>query len=76
MRWAPALAILLLVTVVGNRAPSMGVDEAPLFPTEQPAQRYTYHFKGQCWYGRTKSGAFVCKQEADWAGDCGSLNGQ
>jgi hypothetical protein len=54
----------------------MGVDEAPLFPTEQPAQRYTYHFKGQCWYGRTKSGAFVCKQEADWAGDCGSLNGQ
>jgi hypothetical protein len=35
-----------------------------------------YHLKGQRWYGRTKSGAYVCKQEADKAGDRGSLNGQ
>jgi hypothetical protein len=26
-----------------------------------------YHFEGQRWYGRTKSGAYVCKKEADQA---------
>jgi hypothetical protein len=35
-----------------------------------------YHFKGQRWYGRTKSGAYVCKQEADTFGDRGPRNGQ
>jgi len=61
-----------------------------LFPTEQQAQQHcprdavvwlntasgVYHLKGQRWYGATKHGAFVCKREADLAGDRGSLNGQ
>jgi len=28
-----------------------------------------YHYKGQHWYGNTKSGAYVCQKEADKAGD-------
>jgi hypothetical protein len=28
-----------------------------------------YHYKGQPWYGTTDVGAFVCKAEADMAGD-------
>ena len=28
-----------------------------------------YHFKGDHWYGNTKSGAYVCQKEADKAGD-------
>jgi len=61
-----------------------------LFPTEQQAQQHCpddavvwlnlpsgiYHLKGERWYGRTKNGAYVCKQEADHAGDRPSLNGQ
>jgi len=35
-----------------------------------------YHEKGMRWYGRTKSGAYVCKKEADAAGDRDTRNGQ
>jgi hypothetical protein len=28
-----------------------------------------YHYKGQKWYGATTVGAYVCKAEADGAGD-------
>jgi hypothetical protein len=35
-----------------------------------------YHSKGQRWYGLTKSGAYVCRTEANQAGMRGSLNGQ
>jgi hypothetical protein len=58
---------------------------APLsaFPTEAQAQQHcpgqtvvwlnlptgTYHYKGQRWYGNTNGGAFVCRSEADQAGD-------
>src|ERR1700738_1053579 len=28
-----------------------------------------YHYKGQRWYGNTIPGAFVCRKEADQAGD-------
>jgi hypothetical protein len=35
-----------------------------------------YHEKGMRWYGRTKHGAFVCKKEADAAGDRDTRNGQ
>jgi len=65
---------------------------APLaiFPSEQQAQQHCpadtvvwvnlpsgiYHYKGQRWYGNTLSGAYVCKSEADQAGDRGSRNGQ
>jgi len=61
-----------------------------LFSTEAAAQAHCprdevvwlntnsgiYHEKGMRWYGRTKSGAYVCKKEADAAGDRDTRNGQ
>lgn len=35
-----------------------------------------YHEKGMWWYGRTKHGAYVCRAEADAAGDRDTRNGQ
>jgi hypothetical protein len=35
-----------------------------------------YHLKGQRWYGRTNSGAYVCRGEADHAGLRATRNGQ
>ena len=35
-----------------------------------------YHLKGERWYGATKRGAYVCKKEADQAGDRETRNGQ
>ena len=35
-----------------------------------------YHEKGMRWYGNTKAGAYVCKVEADGAGDRDTRNGQ
>jgi hypothetical protein len=64
--------------------------QLPLFTTEDAAQRHCpadvvvwlntrsgiYHLKGERWYGRTKHGAYVCKKEADSAGDRETENGQ
>jgi len=61
-----------------------------LFQTEAAAQAHCprddvvwlntntgiYHEKGMRWYGRAKHGAFVCRKEADAAGDRDSRNGQ
>jgi len=80
-----AVLALLLIGTVGI-APSL----PPLFPSEQQAQQHcpsdvvvwlnipsgVYHFSGQRWYGATKNGAFVCKREADQAGDRPTRNGQ
>ncbi len=35
-----------------------------------------YHEKGMRWYGRTKHGAYVCRKEANAAGDRDTRNGQ
>jgi hypothetical protein len=35
-----------------------------------------YHYKWQRWYGATHNGTYMCKQEAEAAGDRASLNGQ
>jgi hypothetical protein len=35
-----------------------------------------YHEKGMRWYGNTKAGAYVCRREADAAGDRDTRNGQ
>lgn len=35
-----------------------------------------YHEKGMRWYANTKAGAFVCRKEADAAGDRDTRNGQ
>jgi hypothetical protein len=63
---------------------------AAMFDTEAAAQAHcprdvvvwlntptgVYHEKGMRWYGRTKHGAYVCKKEADAAGDRDTRNGQ
>ena len=90
MRRALVLATILLVTLVCNPLIGATAGQPPLFPTEQSAHQHCpsdvvvwlnvptriYHLKGQRWYGRTKSGAYVCKEDADKSGDRGSLNGQ
>jgi hypothetical protein len=35
-----------------------------------------YHEKGMRWYRRTRHGAFLCRKEADAAGDRDTRNGQ
>jgi hypothetical protein len=61
-----------------------------LFDTEAAAQKHCprdqvvwlntntgiYHEKGMRWYGNTKHGAYVCRKEADAAGDRDTHNGQ
>ncbi len=61
-----------------------------LFENESAAQRHCprdvivwlntnsgiYHEKGMRWYGNTKAGAYVCRKEADTAGDRDTRNGQ
>jgi len=61
-----------------------------LFATEAAAQAHcprdtvvwlntasgVYHEQGMRWYGHTKHGAYVCKKEADTAGDRDTRNGQ
>ena len=83
-------AFLLAILLVSGAPAAQAANPPPLFASEQEAQQHCprdtvvwlnlpsgiYHFKGQRWYGRTKNDAFVCKQEADQAGDRGSRNRQ
>lgn len=75
-------------TAVVAAAPAQG--SLQLFDTEDAAQKHCpkdqvvwlntasgiYHEKGMRWYGRTKRGAYVCRKEADAAGDRDTRNGQ
>jgi len=86
LRSAFLVVLLLLVPAVNADAQS----RAPLFQTEQQAQAHcpsdvvvwvnlpsgVYHFKGQRWYANARSGAFVCKAEADQSGYRATRNGQ
>jgi len=79
--------IVLFVATLGLASPAFA---QATFPTEQQAQQHCptdtvvwlnlptgiYHFRGERWYGMTKSGAFVCQKEADQAGDRATRNGQ
>ena len=61
-----------------------------LFQSESAAQRHCpsdevvwlntnsgiYHERGMRWYGNTKAGAYVCRREANAAGDRDTRNGQ
>ena len=82
-------ALAVLLTVIA--APVYAQNVRPMvFNTEQQARQHcpadtvvwlnlptgVYHFAGQRWYGRTKSGAYVCRKEADAAGDRATRNGQ
>jgi hypothetical protein len=69
---------------------STGAHQPPGFDTETGAQGHcpsdtvvwlntnsrVYHLKGQVYYGHTKVGAYVCKREADNAGDEETKNGK
>lgn len=74
----------------GGASPSQSSHTLIQFATEREAQVHCpsdtvvwlnlptgiYHLQGQINYGKTKSGAYVCKTEADQAGDSQSHNGQ
>lgn len=66
------------------------IGRLPQFTAEVDAQKHcptdvvvwvnlptgVYHFSGDSWYGKTKSGAYVCQKEADDAGNRATHNGQ
>ena len=80
----PSCRALLTASIAGATALALS-PSAPLstFPSETQAQQHcpgetvvwlnfptaVYHYKGQRWYGTTVPGAFVCRSEADQAGD-------
>jgi hypothetical protein len=82
-----ALALLIALVSIPASAQS---NQPTLFNTEQQATQHcpsdtvvwlnlptrVYHFQGQRWYGNTKAGAYVCRKEADLAGDRATRNGQ
>jgi hypothetical protein len=77
-------------TLATTKAPTIVAGDLRLFDTEEAAQRHCpkdqvvwlnfpsgiYHEKGMRWYGRTKHGAYVCRKEAEAAGDRDTKNGQ
>jgi hypothetical protein len=84
--------VVLIASVVSSygtlaQSPTMSL---ATFPSEQVARQHcpadtvvwlnlpsgVYHFKGERWYGNTKSGAYACQREADHAGDRATRNGQ
>jgi hypothetical protein len=86
---APAPYGTMSVTV--NGAPNTGrAGQPPGFPTETAAQAHcvsdqvvwlntksrVYHEKGMVYYGHTQHGAYVCRKEADAAGDRETQNGK
>jgi hypothetical protein len=87
--WWPAHIVCTVAASAATPAPA-AASPPRLFQTEAAAQAHCprdivvwlnlpssiYHLKGERWYARTKRGAFVCKREADAAGDRETLNGQ
>jgi hypothetical protein len=75
--------VAMTATAISADAPHHSNSGLQLFNTEQLAKQHCptdtivwlnlrsgiYHYKGQRWYGNTKSGAYVCQKEADKAGD-------
>lgn len=86
-----SILALVLLLMAGGGALALS-PSAPLtdFPTEEQAHQHCpadtvvwlnlptgiYHLRGQRWYGRTNSGAYVCQSEADRGGMRASRNGQ
>jgi hypothetical protein len=80
--------LVTAVLIIGSAFPAAA--ELALFSTDEQAQQHCpsdvvvwlnlpthiYHWKGMRWYGNTKTGAYVCKKEADDNGNRGTLNGQ
>lgn len=85
-----AIGLGFSAPVVLKTTVAVAATQPTLFSTEAAAQAHcprdvvvwlniptgVYHEKGMRWYGRTKHGAYVCKKEADAAGDRDTRNGQ
>ena len=75
--------LLIAILLLGAPAGALAAGQPPLFASESAAKQACpndivvwlntksgfYHYKGQPWYGTTTVGAYVCKAEADQAGD-------
>jgi hypothetical protein len=74
---------VLVALLAATAMPANGNAAEPLlFPYEQQAQQHcpgddvvwadavlrSYNVKGERWYGRTKSGAYLCLRDAERAG--------
>jgi hypothetical protein len=82
-----ARCVVAIAIVLASAAPALAL---ALFQSEAQAQQHCpsdvvvwlnlptgiYHLKGQRWYGNTKRGAYVCREEADAAGDRETRNGE
>jgi hypothetical protein len=87
---APAGTMSTMNGAGGTGNGATGAGQPPGFPTETAAQAHcasdqvvwlntkskVYHEKGMLYYGHTKQGAYVCRKEADAAGDRDSKNGK
>jgi hypothetical protein len=83
MRLAAALCFLAVASGAAAATAATDSQYPPLFTTEPNARSHCpndtvvwltvpsriYRFRGQPWYGGTDDGAYVCKKEADQAGD-------
>lgn len=82
-----AFTVLALVLGLALSLPAYALTT---FDTEEYAQQHCpkdtvvwlnlptmiWHYKGERWYGRTKSGAYACEKEAAASGARGTRNGQ
>jgi len=89
MRSLIVVLIVILLSAADAAAQSAGASLAT-FSTERQAHQHCpadtvvwlnlpsgiYHFEGERWYGNTRNGAYVCRGEADRAGDRATRNGQ
>ena len=81
---------LLVIPLALLLAPAPAFAFTPTYATEQDAAKAcptdtvvwlntasgVYHLKGQRWYGRTKSGGYACRKQADATGARMTRNGQ
>jgi hypothetical protein len=85
-----AIHAVLLLSLCLSPLSTAFAQSASQFQIEQEAQQHcpqdtvvwvntqtgVYHFKGQRWYGNTKTGAYECRTEANSEGDRATRNGQ
>lgn len=85
-----AIWLLFGSPLTASSTPTSAPTSLHLFTSESVAQRHCpkdevvwlntssgiYHEKGMRWYGKTRHGAYVCRKEADAAGDRDTRNGQ
>jgi hypothetical protein len=92
MYGAPIMKLILRILVIAFLGFTLALSaySVTTFTTEEQAQQHCpndtvvwlnlptmiWHYKGERWYARTKSGAFACEKEAAASGARGTRNGQ